>query len=151
MNQLLDPLLNLGVPPTATSYVRRRVRFTNGLKLFVLALYTVYFLLGLASSPLFLAPVCFTLMLTAISGIYMSSIGRHNLAFTLFQGGFNIVMLVCCNSLENGSDFSIIYLSTLFLYASFDAEKRLPTLILNLAISLVAFTCVLLLPDYLWF
>ncbi len=150
MNQLLDHLLNLGVPQNASSYVRRRVRFTNGLKLFVLGLYAVYFLLGLASSPMFLGPICFTLMLTAIAGIYLASIRRHNMAYTLFQSGFNIVMFVCCNSLVNGGDFSIIYLSTLFLYASFDSEKRLPTLLLNLGISLISFACVLLLPAHLW-
>jgi signal transduction histidine kinase len=150
MNQLLDQLLNLGVPKTASPHVQRRVRFTNGLKLCVLGLYTVYFLLGLASAPMFLGPICFTLMLSAIAGIYLASIRRHNLAYTLFQGGFNIVMIVCCNSLDNGGDFSIIYLSTLFLYASFDAEKRLPTLLLNLAISFGSFACVLLLPAHLW-
>lgn len=150
MNQLLDKLLNLGVSQTALPDVRRRIRFTNGLKLFVLLLYTVYFVLGLASSPMFLGIICFTLMLTAVAGIYMASIGRHNLAYTLFQGGFNIVMLVCCNSLENGGDFSVIYLCTLFLFASFEAGKRLPTLLFNLALSLGSFAGVLLLPPHLW-
>lgn len=150
MNTLLDRLLDLGVPEAASPYIRRRIRFTNGLKSFVLALYFVYFLLGLASAPLFLGAICFTLMLTAIAGIYLASLRRHNLAFTLFQGGFNLVMLVCCNSLDNGGDFSVIYLCTLFLYGSFDTEKRLPTLLLNLAISLGSFACVLLLPPHLW-
>ncbi len=150
MNQLLDRLLNLGVPETASLYVRRRIRFANGMKLFVLAIYLVYLVLGLASAPMFLAPICCALMLTAIAGIYLASIRLHNLAFTLFLGGFNIVMVVCCNSLDNAGDFSIIYLGTLFLYASFGAEKRLPTLLLNLGISLGSFACVLLLPAHLW-
>ena len=150
MKKLLDRLLNLGVPETASPYVRRSIRFTNGLKSAVLALYLVYFALGLASASSFLGIICFTLVLTAIAAIYLGSLRHYNLAFTLFLGGFNIVMVVCCNSLNNGADFSIIYLCTLFLYGSFDTEKRLSTLILNLCISLGSFACVLLLPAHLW-
>jgi signal transduction histidine kinase/CheY-like chemotaxis protein len=151
MYQLLNRLSNLGIPPTASPYVRRRLRFSNSLKLSVLVLYTVYLALGIACNSPFLETICTTLVLTAIGGLYLSYLRRYNLAFTLFLGGFNLTMLVCCNSMVNGSDFAIIFLSTLFLYGSFANEKHLPTLLLNLVISIGSFASLFLLPAHLWY
>ena len=151
MYQLLDRLINLGIPSTASPYMRRRLRFSNSLKLSVLVLYIVYLVLGLACDSPFLQAICITLVLTAIGGLYLSYLRRYNLAFTLFLGGFNLSMLVCCNSLDNGSDFAIIYLSTLFLYGSFANEKHLPTLFINLVISIGSFASEFLLPAHLWY
>jgi Signal transduction histidine kinase len=150
MNKLLDLLVNLGVQVTDSPYARRRIQFTNTLKLSVLGLFMVYFILSLASHSQFLQAICITLMLTAVGAIYLSYLRWYNIAFTLFLGGFNIAMVVCCNSLDDGSDFSIIYLSTLFLYGSIDGEKRIATLLLNLAISIGSFASVMLLPPHLW-
>ena len=146
----LDPLINLGVHKTDSSYARRRIQFTNILKLSVLGLFMVYFILSLASHSAFLQAICIMLMLTAVGAMYLSYLRWYNLAFTLFLGGFNLAMVVCCNSLEDGGDFSIIYLSTLFLFGSIDGESGLSTLLINLAISLGSFASVFLLPPYLW-
>ena len=150
MNKLLDRLINLGVHETDSPYLRKRIQFTNTLKLSVLGLFMVYFILSLASQSPFLEAICIALMLTAVGAIYLSCLRWYNIAFTLFLGGFNIAMVVCCNSLDDGSDFSIIYLSTLFLYGSIDGERRLRTLLINLAISIGSFASVFLLPPHLW-
>src|SRR5881398_2369326 len=107
MNKLLASLINLRVHHTDSPYLRRRIRFANTLKLSVLGLFMVYFALSLASHSPFLQAICITLMLTAIGAIYLSCLRWYNLAFTLFLGGFNIAMVVCCNSLDDGGDFSV--------------------------------------------
>jgi len=144
-----EHLLNLGVSTGSTMRMQRRIRFSNFLKLFALSFYIMYFVMSVWLGAPFLIMVSSGLILSIILALYLNYRKQYTTANTMFLGGFSLILLLCCNSLNNGWDFSIFYTCSIFVFVVLDYEKELLNALLNLALTVTCIAGVFFLPPHL--
>src|SRR5437763_6773284 len=151
MKKIYNYVLNLGIHEDMPVYEMQRVSFSNFIGMFCQSFYLLYVVLGIILHSPFLAIMCFTILVTGLSGFWLNKRRYYGFAKSMFIASFSVLLFFICNTLNIGSYFVFFYFPAFIAYTLYyDLEKDLPNALMNLSVSVSCAMCSFVLPHQLF-